>query len=144
MSDFRGTPEDDIINRIESGKMLAEIARGIECPASSLLAWLDATPERSARASRARQLAAGAWDDKAEREIEAARDPFELAKAKEKAHHYRWRATKIGGSEYRDKTVLTGPGDQPLQTGATISLAGLTPEALRALAGIRLPNDASE
>ena len=57
------------------------------------------------------------WDEKALAGIEAAKDAFELAKAKEAAHHYRWRASKIAPSEFGDRQAIehTGKGGGPMQ-----------------------------
>ena len=43
------------------------------------------------------------WDERAGDVIQQAADPFELAKAKELAHHYRWRASKIAPRDYGDR-----------------------------------------
>ena len=42
--------------------------------------------------------------------INNAGDPFELAKAKEAAHHYRWQASKANPKGYGDKLDLTHGG----------------------------------
>lgn len=110
MSEFRGSSEDDIIERIECGESIAGVASEIGCNRSVLWKWLEADEKRSARATRARQIATMAWDDKAETGISQANDAFELSRAKELAHHYRWRASKIDPSRYGDKVenVLSG------------------------------------
>jgi hypothetical protein len=69
----------------------------------SLLTWIDADPERSARVREARAAMAKVWDEKAEDFILQAGDEFALKRARELAHHYRWRATKIAPREYGDK-----------------------------------------
>ena len=48
------------------------------------------------------------WDQVAVEGIERATDTFELAKAKEIAHHYRWRASKIAPKLYGDKQSVEG------------------------------------
>jgi hypothetical protein len=48
------------------------------------------------------------WDQVAVDGIAQAGDPFELAKAKELAHHYRWRASKIAPKLYGDKQSVEG------------------------------------
>lgn len=84
-------------------KTLTEIAGDAGVSFWSLWAWLDSVPERSARAREARAKTAAIWDHEATRVIEQAGDQFELAKAKELAHHYRWRASKIAPREYGEK-----------------------------------------
>ena len=103
MSEFYGLAETDIIERMESGDTISSIAKECGKNRSTLCRWLNADPQRSARAQLARISAAAAWDEKAEDRIELAEDAFELSRAKELAHHYRWRASKIAPKEYGDK-----------------------------------------
>lgn len=79
------------------------IAEKLGVSQGSLIAWVAAEPERSARVKEARTLTAQMWDDKSTQVIEDAKDQFELSRAKELAHHYRWRASKIAPREYGDK-----------------------------------------
>ena len=114
MGEFRGLSEEDIIARIESGESIAQIAAGIDCNRAMLWRWIEADEERSARCARARQRAAAAWDEMAEAGISNAKDPFELSQAKEMAHHYRWRASKIAPKVYGEKLELAGDAANPL------------------------------
>lgn len=50
------------------------------------------------------------WEEKAESCIADAADEFELKKARELAHHYRWRAAKIAPREYGDKLEVNNTG----------------------------------
>ena len=108
--------EEKIIERIASGETLTAIAKDLGKSRAALSDWLAAESSRSVRAREARTRAAAAWDDMAEEVIEEAADPFELAKAKELAHHYRWRAKAVAPREYGDKlqTELTGAEGGPL------------------------------
>ena len=99
--------EDEIIARIEAGEMLTAIAVSLGVDRANFNAWLKADKLRSARAHDARVSASAAWDEKAEQGIADAADPFELSKAKEMAHHYRWRASKIAPKVYGDKLDVT-------------------------------------
>jgi len=103
MSEWYGLTEEQILQRIEDGESLASIAVGQGKNRSMLAKWLAAEENRSARARYSRQLAAQAWDELAESTIERADDAFGLSKAKELAHHYRWRASKVAPKEYGDK-----------------------------------------
>lgn len=87
-------------------KTLTAIAEDLGISIGTLLTWIEANPERSARAREARARTARLWDEKATKVIEDAADPFELAKAKELSHHYRWRASKIAPRDYGDKLAL--------------------------------------
>jgi len=93
---------DEVCQMLESAHTQREIAAEFNLHPSSLTRWL-ADPQRSARAKESRAAAAVLWDERAQEAIEDAGDPFELAKAKELAHHYRWRASKIAPKEYGDK-----------------------------------------
>jgi hypothetical protein len=109
---------DALVEAILSPMPQHEIAKAIGVSPGSLVAWIAADPERLARAREARAQTALMWDDKATAVIEEAQDQFELAKAKELAHHYRWRAAKIAPREYGDKIDLNhgGQAGNPVQT----------------------------
>ena len=94
---------DDILN----GKSLREIARNLGVDIAQLCRW-KAQPQHSARVSDAMAATAEYWDQVAVDGIAQASDPFELAKAKELAHHYRWRASKIAPKLYGDKQSVEG------------------------------------
>jgi len=113
MSEFYGMAEADVIECIENGQTLTKIAGDCGKNRSILSRWLRADEQRSARAREARELAAEAWDDKAEEVLDTARDGFELSKAKELCHHYRWRASKIAPKTYGDKVeqTIVGPAN---------------------------------
>lgn len=104
---------DAVCERIGNGESMTAIAQNVGVAFGSLSAWLAADGERSARARDARQATARHWDEKAEAEIAAAIDPFSLSRAKELAHHYRWRASKIAPREYGDKLALGGADELP-------------------------------
>lgn len=87
-------------------KSLTDIAAEAGASLTRLLVWIDADPVRSARVREARTATAKLWDEKAESRIDLAKDEFELKKAKELAHHYRWRAAKIASKEYGDKVSV--------------------------------------
>lgn len=97
---------DDIGNR----KTLTAIADDLGVSIGSLIGWIEADAERSARVREARQAMARAWDEQAEEEIRSAGDEFELKKAKELAHHLRWRASKIAAREYGDRQTIEHEG----------------------------------
>lgn len=98
-------------------KAMHTIAEEIGVSQGSLIAWIGADHERSARAREARIQTAQMWDEKATRVIEEAGDQFQLSKAKELAQHYRWRASKIAPRDYGDKVTQehTGPNGGPVQ-----------------------------
>lgn len=104
---------DTLCEELRSGTTITRLAENIGVSAGSVLAWLEVDPERSARARESRRAAAILWEEKAEQGIADAADPFELSKAKELAHHYRWRASKIAPAAYGDKVAIGGAEDLP-------------------------------
>src|ERR1700722_17134470 len=94
---------DDILN----GKSLREIARNLGVDIAQICRW-KAQPQHSARVSDAMAATAEYWDQVAVDGIAQARDAFELAKARELALHYRWRASKIAPKLYGDRQQIEG------------------------------------
>jgi hypothetical protein len=103
-----------LCSRIVDGETLTAIARSLGTGVSTLADWIAADPARSARAREARTAAAASYEEQALEAIRAAADPFELAKAKEEAHHLRWKASKANPRAYGDKLALGGDEDSPL------------------------------
>ena len=120
---------DEVCAQIVSGASMTAIAAKIGVSFGSLSAWLDADPERSARARDARRSTAKLWDETAAQTILDAKDPFELARAKELAFHYRWRSSKIAPAEYGDKVAVEHTGEMALRSvpdeRLRLELAGL-------------------
>lgn len=106
---------DEVCKLIVDGVILTDIAAEAGVSIGTLITWLDGDTERSARAREARAQSARTWDDKAARGIELAGNAFELARAREMAHHYRWRASKIAPREYGDRQIVAGDPDAPQQ-----------------------------
>ncbi|CAB4158829.1 hypothetical protein UFOVP707_28 [uncultured Caudovirales phage] len=92
-----------MVQMIEQGVPHRLIAQAVGVPVSSLWNWMNSSPERRQACARARQRAAQSMDEMAEKVVLEARDPFELAKAKELAIHYRWRAKVMNPKGYGDK-----------------------------------------
>lgn len=93
---------------------MTQIGRNIEVSVSAMINWIAAEDNRSARVKEARVRAALTWDEMALQGMQDAADPFDLSKAKEVAHHLRWRASKIAPKDYGDKVQHTGADDAPL------------------------------
>lgn len=122
---------DAVCAKIFEGLSLTAIAQEAAVSIGTLLTWISKDPERSARVREARAECAKLWDEKAEHGLEGAEDALQLAKAKELAHHYRWRAAKTAPRDYGDKQAveLTGKDGGPVET------ADKTPvESARAIA----------
>lgn len=122
---------DAICEQLCAGETLTGIAKQLEVNIASLLSWIEADPNRSVRAREARIKSAQMWDEKAETVLIVAADPFELAKARELAQHYRWRAKAVAPREYGDKVTQehTGAEGGPI-TVASVNLKGLSDDEL--------------
>lgn len=111
---------DEIAERLMGGETQTSIAAVIGVSQATLINWLAADPERSARAREARIAAARSFDDMAEQALKEATDGFTLSRAKELAHHYRWKASKANPREYGEKleidqkTTLTDLSEEQL------------------------------
>jgi hypothetical protein len=132
LDEFGGT--DAICAAILDGDSMTAIAARVGVSFGSLSAYIASNAERSARVREARTITALLWDEKAEQRIDGAADEFELAKAKDLAHHFRWRAAKIAPKQYGDKIDVTTGGDS-LNLSAEERAAKL--QALAALAAKR-------
>lgn len=97
---------DSLCERIISGRSQTGIAADIGVSSATLIAWIAADPDRSARVRESRLSSATTWSDKAESVLENATDAFGLAKARELASHYRWKASKTNPGEYGDKIAI--------------------------------------
>ena len=122
---------DDIAERIQ----LIGISRKVGVSMTALMNWINQNEERSARVHDMRRQMAKIWDEEAERGIKEAPDEFELKRAKELAHHYRWRSSKTAPREYGDKLSIGGAEDLPPVAG--IDATQLSNEALRELMRVR-------
>lgn len=118
-TEFNGLSLESIADLIEGGLSISQVAATVGKPRSSLWNWIEADPVRSVRAREARSVSAERWDDLSVAVIEDAGDPFALAKAKELAHHYRWRASKIAPAIYGDKVEQKHTGSIGLTMQAT-------------------------
>lgn len=113
---------DAFCDRICAGETQHAIAQSLGVGVATVCRWIAADPERSARVREARIAAARAYDEMAEQGLMNAEDPFQLAKAKELAHHYRWKSAKADPRQYGDKVQqeLTGPDGGPVSQSLTI------------------------
>lgn len=95
---------------ITEGRSYREMSQELGISVGALHHWLNAKDERVHACARARELAAQSFDEKAMETIESAGDPFELAKARELAVHYRWRAKAVNPKKYGDKQQVDVSG----------------------------------
>lgn len=97
---------DWLCDKLTEGATQRAICEELGIGIASLGRWIAAEPERSARTREARSAAAREFEERASEGIEAAIDAFALAKAKEMAHHLRWKASKANPREYGDKLEI--------------------------------------
>lgn len=122
---------DAICEMLTSGISATRIAKQIDVSVGTLLNWIDDDITRSARVREARMRSAKYWDEKAEEVIREAPDKFELERARELAHHYRWRAKAIAPRDYGDRVTQehTGKDGAPI-TMATVDMRNLSDKEL--------------
>lgn len=104
---------DAVCERIESGESITQIATSLGMLQKSMRDWIAADDTRSARVRISRELSADACDDLAVRELETLQPgatAAEIARARELASHYRWRASKRNPRIYGDKLDLNHSG----------------------------------
>lgn len=94
---------EQLCDRLVSGETQTAIAKSLKVTKGSLSRWISLDADRQARVHQARIEAAQAFDDLAEEAIKKARGKDGIAKARELAHHYRWRASKANPREYGEK-----------------------------------------
>ena len=113
-----------VCERLSNGMTMTALAEEIGVTVGKLSQWIASDEEHSARAREARIHAARIWDEKALSVVEQAMDLFELQRAKELAHHYRWRASKTAPKEYGDKLTQehTGANGGAIEVHSTVTL----------------------
>lgn len=108
--------EYELCSRIINGETLTAIANSLDTGVATLTDWIAVNAKRSARVREARITAASSYDDLALQSIRAANNPFELAKARDEAHHLRWRASKYNPRTFGERTTIAGDPDAPMQS----------------------------
>lgn len=122
---------DAICERLANGVTMTAIAEEIGVTVGKLSQLIASDEEHSARAREARIHAARLWDEKALSVVEQAQDLFELQRAKELAHHYRWRASKTAPKEYGDRVTQehTGANGGPIQARIAVEFVKPAPRS---------------
>jgi hypothetical protein len=114
---------DTICTKIAEGTSYRQIAAEYKVGLGRLAAWIEADAERSRACARAREIAATAFDERALEGLEAASEPFELARAREVASHLRWRAKAANPKRYGEKVAHGGTDDlPPIQTRGEVDV----------------------
>ena len=92
---------------VSEGMSLAQIAGHCGVSPGEVLRFTQANKALKAALVEARKEAAWVWDERAEAVLKQAETKDELAKAKELANHYRWRASKLNREQYGEKVDTT-------------------------------------
>lgn len=100
----------DVCAAFVNGDSLLKISKRAGVSVASLWNWIEADIDRSLQVKASREVGAHAQADLAEEGLTNAKDPFELAKAKELAHHRRWKASKLMPKMYGEKLDLSVEG----------------------------------
>lgn len=101
---------DIAIELLTQGKWPGEVAKVIGVKLKDMVAWVDDDPDRKAQYARARQIAAEANLEEAERGLRDAKDNFTLTKARDLAYHLRWLAARRDPVSFGDKVDVTSGG----------------------------------
>lgn len=103
-----------LCDRLVAGETMTSICKSINVTKGSMGRWVALNEDRQARVREARIASAEAFDELAEVGIRNAKNPLALARARDLAHHYRWRSSKVDPRRYGDKLELAGDKDAPL------------------------------
>ena len=130
---FSDHTDDELIQLLERGFLQTEVARLWNVSPSSMIQYINETPERSARALLARQAAGEAMDAKAYELIVTA-PPGQEMKRREMASHIRWRASKLA-PQYQDKQRVSVEGGLTIvhETPDRPAITDMVQEALQAV-----------
>jgi hypothetical protein len=100
---------EKVCDSILECQTMTAIAKAAGVDISDLIRWLAADAQRSARAKQARDWTGVLWDEKAEQLLLAAKDSTDVQRARELAHHYRWRSSKIAPRTYGERLEIETP-----------------------------------
>jgi hypothetical protein len=118
---------ENLVDQILAGNTLTGISTIIGVSLPTLIRWIASDAAVAERSREARLAAVRTWDERAEELVATARDPFQLAKAKELAHHYRWRSSCIAPADYNPNRGGTTPSEPIDQTALLSQIADQLP-----------------
>lgn len=105
---------DECIDLIIEGKTFREIASYYKVSVSAIHKHFSKS-EHSARVHEALSISASSYADKADEVLSAITkdsNPVEMARARELAQHYRWKASKRNPRAFGDKVDITTQGEK--------------------------------
>jgi hypothetical protein len=107
---------EGVCSALLNGDTMIGLSQTLKIDLNQLLSWILVDQGRTARMRECRAECAIIWDERCELLIANSADMFELQKARELAHHYRWRASKIAPRIYGDHARIehTGAAGGPI------------------------------
>lgn len=109
-----------LCDRLVAGDTQTKICKDLKVTKGSLGRWISLDAERQARVREARIEAAEAYEEMADEGLRMAKNSFQLMKARERAHHLRWKASKADPRRYGEK----------LQVDQTTTVVNLSDEEI--------------
>ncbi len=97
---------DAVCALLACGQTYGEAAQSLGVTALQLAHWINSSQARRDACAYARAMAGTYWDDAAEEVIGKAKTAFQLSKANSLANHYRWRAQRLSGAEYGERSQV--------------------------------------
>lgn len=117
-----------VIDLLIEGKSYRTIAELLKIPLSTLH-YFTSMPEHSARVREALEYSASTFADKAEQVLTSLvfnSSPISFQRARELAHHYRWKASKRNPKKYGDRIDVTSKDEKVNALPAIITLSNGT------------------
>ena len=136
---------ESIISDLLDGMTYRTISEKNGVPLSTFVDFIS-KPEHSARAKEALVLSAQTYEDMGEQvllDINAESNGVEMARARELAQYYKWKARVRNPKRYGDKLSIGGDEDNPLIT-KVINLTNYTDDELRTIAELQRKGGVSE
>ena len=116
-SSFTDAIADSICDQLIDGKSLRKICEADDMPhRSTVLRWMDDSPEFAAKCARARMLQADALFDDIQ-DVADNGNADDVQRAKLRVSTMQWRASKLAPKKYGDKVQHVGgdEGDSPIK-----------------------------
>lgn len=128
---------DIICQRVAAGESLRAICDDADMPdRTTVWRWLNEHETFATNHARAREAQADVMDERI-LEVADACTSDTAAADRVKIGAYQWRAARLNAKRYGDKQVHSGDPENPIAT--RVDFSGLSVDALRELAKLRLP-----
>ena len=105
LESLRALGVDAFLDRIENGEFVKQIARSMGLSSRTIRDWIKQEGAWD-RYLESRTIAAEAYDIKAEQVLTDAKTKEDISRARELAHHYRWRSAAINPGTYGSRQTI--------------------------------------